>query len=246
MTYQIGHFSLRFALDGKLEQLSWHNLPGFLYEADERFELAPGTSFRVAGWDECFPTIDPYRQSPVMGELVGTAPQFSQRSGEICQKWQTRQCAVTRRFCGVPDTGELLLEFEAHNTSSVPCEFVWASHALFGTTGLQEVRVPDRGCLRGFGLNGTCTKQFVRTGDPIILVRDDLSIRLRTDQPWWGLWINRGGWPAARPAGFGCLGIEATNTASEVPAGGIVQPGSMFHGTVTIACHHRRETMTSP
>lgn len=236
MTYHIGDYSLRFTPDGKLEQLSWCGARGLLYEGQERFELAPGRLFRVAGWDECFPTIDPHGHSPVMGELVGVAPQLSHRPGEVCQKWQTHQCAVTRRFRHSSDTGELLLEFEAQNTSSEPCEFVWASHALFSIAGLQEVGLSDGACVRDFGLDGTCTKQFIHAGEPITLVRDDLSIRLQTNQPWWGLWINRGGWPAARPAGFGCLGIEATNTASEIPAGAVLQPGAMFCGTITIAC----------
>jgi hypothetical protein len=236
MTHQIGHFSLRFAVDGKLEQLSWRNAPGLLYDADERFELAPGRLFRVAGWDECFPTIDPYGQSPVMGELVGTAPRLSEQPGEICQAWQTHQCAVTRRFSSISDTGELLLEFQAQNTSNEPCEFVWASHALFSIAGLQEVSLPDGEPMHDLSLNGTCTKRFIHAGAPITLVRDGLSIRLQTDQPWWGLWINRGGWPSARPAGFACLGIEATNTASEVPAGAVLRPGETFRGTVSIAC----------
>ena len=69
---------LGFDATGKLEKLCWPGFPNLLHECQQEVDLG-GRRFRPAGWDECFPTIEPYGGSPVMGELVGVAPSL------VCQ-----------------------------------------------------------------------------------------------------------------------------------------------------------------
>ena len=73
---QAGTRSWPFAPDGKLEKLCLAGMPNLLFEWDHEVDLG-GKFFRPAGWDECFPTIDPTADSPVMGDLIGLTPILS-------------------------------------------------------------------------------------------------------------------------------------------------------------------------
>jgi hypothetical protein len=100
--------------------------------------------------------------------------------------------------------------------------------------GLLRVRLAQDRVLDDFTRDSSCTKFFVRSCGPLILEREESVITLSTDQPLWGIWLNRGGWPKDAPAGFCCIGIEATNCDAEIPKGALLQPNEVFRGYVSL------------
>ena len=118
--------------------------------------------------------------------------------------------------------------------SDAGLRFLWASHAIFSINGLRSVLLSDGQRMDEFRINGTCRKFFVRAGSPVCLERENCRIYLETDQPYWGIWYNRGGWPADKPARFACIGIEATNTPADSPADATIPAGGAFEGRVLL------------
>ena len=229
----IGDFQLSFEPGGKLYRLETPGGHQVLHRSDYKFNCGGGRVFVPGGWDECFPTIDPWRTSPVMGELIGWTPVLSVAAGGVRQLWEDRSYRVSREFSS-DKPGELDMTFSVENMTGKALEFLWASHSLFTFSGLKSVVLPDGQELRDFSLNGGCSKSFVKAGPPVVIRWGWGAIRLETDQPYWGVWLNRGGWPAGKPADFGCIGIEATNTAGEAPAGARIEPGACFRGRVKL------------
>lgn len=228
---RLGRFTLQFA-GGKLEQLTVDETIPLLHTTDYLLPLETGRTFSPSGWDECFPTIDATATAPTMGWLIATAPAQTVRDGRVTQTWHLPACEATRTF-SVDAAGRLEVRFEAHNRTSVPLPFLWASHALFNVADVTEMMLPDGSALREFAVNGTCEKRFLRAAQPIRIRKQAMVLALETDQPFWGLWLNRGGWPADRPAGFCCIGIEATSAPSETPTGRQqLAPNNVFTGEV--------------
>ena len=225
---KLGDFELRFAPDGKLAELIVPGGTSVLHRAAYPLELGQGRTYQVGGWDECFPTIE-----PAMGRLIGIPPTIRELSDRVEQVWVTSQYQVTRTF-RAPDARTLELCFQARNTGTAPLEFLWASHALFTLTGIQRIVFATGLVLDDFGLDGTCRKFFVPAAGPVQIAGTSVNLILTTDQPHWGIWLNRGGWPARQPAGFRCIGIEATSTAAEAPTGQVLQPGAEFCGRVNL------------
>lgn len=220
---------LRLAPDGKLEYLSLAGTRNLLHEWDHTVDLS-GKLFRPAGWDECFPTIDPYGDSAVMGDLIGWLPDVIWQAHQVEQIWRGSCYEAQRRFSLV-SASCLQMTFTVENYKPEPFEFLWASHTLFGVEHLITVDCDDF-MLSEFASNGTVSKQFARNTGPLELVYADFRLRLSSDQPWWGIWLNRGGWSVNGSPPFCCLGLEATNTPAEVPTGQWLE--KTFSGHVTL------------
>jgi hypothetical protein len=232
--HRLGIFSYAFEPGGKLKMLSVEGGFNLLYEGKVAFDITGGLTFRIAGWDEVFPTIEPYDETPLMGCLVRSAPSIERDQSMICQAWQLEEFKAQRTFT-LLDECCLKLAFAVENTSLRPIEFLWASHPMLAVDHLQRVDLPDGSRLDDFSPDGSERKWFVRTGVPVRMVYPGFAIDLQTDQPWWGLWLDKGGWPVEHPGEVHCLGIEATNTPAEVPCGQILQPGEKFQGALTLA-----------
>jgi hypothetical protein len=232
---RLGAFALWFEPGGKCRQVQFDGHEPLLHEGGYELDMGGGRTFRVAGWDECFPTIQPFGGSPIMGDLIAAPPRLSQGAGWVEQAWDMPRFSARRRFAAQGQSS-LVVTFEAVNHQAQPLEFLWASHAIFSTAGVRSLLLPDGRELSDLSLDGSTSKSFVvALGRPIVLARQADTISLSTDQPYWGLWLNRGGWPAAKPAGFGCVGLEPTNAASDAPAGARLQPAQTFRGTFTLS-----------
>ena len=223
---------LSFRPDGKLEKVCLAGFPNLLHEWNLAVDLG-GKFFRPAGWDECFPTIEPYQGSPVMGELIGLSPEIYWQADSVEQLWHTTSSEARRRFS--LETGScLVMSFQVTNQLGAPLEFLWASHALFSVASLAQVRLSDGSILSEFDNDGSEAKFFCANTKPIELVTPRNRAILTTDQPWWGIWLNRGGWPVGSPHPMCCLGLEATNTPGEYPNGQWLDAGAVFSGKVRI------------
>jgi hypothetical protein len=232
-TGEIGPWSLGFEPGGTLIGLSCRGGPSLLHWSNYEFDLGDGRIFHPRGWDECFPTIEAYGQSGVMGGLVGRAPVLRVTKKSLSQEWALEGMTARRTFSS-PDDKTLLVHFTAKNTGSLPLECLWASHALFSVRGLLQVRLALNRVLDDFSLDHTCAKFFTTASGPVILEREEAVVTLSTDQPFWGIWLNRGGWPKGAPAGFCCIGIEATNCDAEIPKGSVLQANEIFRGQVKL------------
>jgi hypothetical protein len=229
----LGEWRLRLGADGKVESLVLEGRGELLAQTDYRFDLGDGRAFVPAGWDECFPTIEAAEESGAMGDLVGCAPQVFVGEGTATQMWVMERYVARREF-RLKGDGTLEAEFSVENTGKAALRFLWASHALFAVEGLLEVELPDGKVLSDFTADGTCEKWFVKSGEAVVMRHEGFEIYLKTDQPYWGIWFNRGGWPAGRPAGLCSIGIEATNTNAERPRGARIAAGGAFGGWVVI------------
>lgn len=230
----LGSFTLAFAPGGKLEWLSLARGYNLLYEGQVAFDISGGLTYRIAGWDEIFPTIEPYGETPMMGWLVRFAPTLEREDRAVHQTWVAKDFRARRTF-RLLEANQLNLEFSVENTSSLPVEFLWASHPMLAIDRLLRVDFPDGSHLDDFSPDGSERKWFIRTGAPVKMIYPDFTIELQTTQPWWGIWLDKGGWPIEQRGKVHCLGIEATNTAAEVPDGLILPPGEEFHGSLTLA-----------
>jgi hypothetical protein len=132
------------------------------------------------------------------------------------------------------EQNRLELAFSVSNTTSLPVEFLWASHPMLAIDRLLRVDFPDGSRLEDFHPDGSERKWFIRTGAPVKIFYPGFTLELQTAQPWWGVWLDKGGWPVDRLGEVFCLGIEATNTAAEVPDGLILPPGEIFQGSLTL------------
>lgn len=206
--------------------------------------MAEGLCFQPSGWDECFPTIEPYGASPILGDLVWTPPRYASQEGVVVQEWAMPAYVATRSF-QAEDASRLCAQFAVRNLGGKPLPFLWASHSLFTFAGLQRVMFADGATLDDFRVDGTSSKTFRLNHGPVRLLRDDCEVVLETDQRWWGIWYNRGGWPAKRPAGVGVLGLEATNEASDLPGGAVIGPHGEFRGYVKVGVNPKGVGRTS-
>jgi hypothetical protein len=228
----IGPFTLRFEPIGKMRQLLLRDGTNLLFETDYVREMGEGMYFNPAGWDECFPSIEPFQDAPTMGDLIWQAPQVHHADGQFEQVWNLPGYTAQRVFQPRGDSGlEMIFRVK---TGFRPLPFLWASHALFSTDGLLSVLLPGGRRLDEFAPDGTCTKFFVRAGPPVVLERDGNRIHLETDQPFWGIWYNRGGWPIGAPGGFSCIGIEATSMSADAPTDAVLPAGGSFEGRVIL------------
>jgi len=231
--HRLGGWSLGFDPGGTLIKLSFRGGPPLLHWSDYDLDLGDGRIFHPRGWDECFPSIEAHGRSGVMGRLIGHEPVLSATRVEISQEWAFTDLTARRRFSS-PSDHTLLVRFEAKNTGALPLEYLWASHALFCVEGLLRVALAHDRVLDDFSPDGKCDKFFVPSSGPASLEREESVVTLSTDQPFWGIWLNRGGWPARAPAGFCCIGIEATNSAAEIPTGSFLQVNETFQGYVEL------------
>jgi len=188
----------------------------------------------LSGWDECFPTIEPFEQSPVMGELIGSVPEINfTDDGILTQKWHSCRYEATRKF-SLQDGNSVRLDFVVRNIAGFSFPFLWASHALFAVGKADKCFLPDGVILDNFINDGTCRKWFVKNTAPVFIERGCYRIILSTDQPYWGVWLSRGGWPAVNKSGVVCLGLEATTTSSEIPLDLSLDAGEIFSGNVDL------------
>ena len=194
---------LKFAPDGKLEMLRLAGVPNLLVEWDREIDLG-GKSFRPAGWDECFPTIDPIPESPVMGELVGIPPIVHWQATSVEQIWSNPRFKARRRF-SMKSSACMVVSFQVTNRHNSPLEFLRASHALVGVDSLVKARLSNGFTLTDFERNGSESKQFIANTKEIELFYPDFLVRLTSDQSWWGIWLNRGGWPKQDTKSLICL-----------------------------------------
>jgi hypothetical protein len=229
----LGAFTLHLEESGKLAALAAGGRASFLSTVTNKVEMAPGLFFEPRGWDECFPTIEPFGTSPVMGELVWTPPRLELRPDAICQYWACPTFSAERRFT-VQAPHRLGCAFAVTLHAVEPLSFVWASHSLFTLDGLCRVEFAGGPVLDDFVLDGSSSKSFVENRGAVRLVREDCELLLETDQPYWGLWNNRGGWPKGESAGSGVLGLEATNAQSDLPEEALLESGQTFSGTVSL------------
>jgi hypothetical protein len=225
---KLGGFQLQFNSDGKLAELIVPGGTSVLHRAVHTLALERGRTFPVGGWDECFPTI-----GSDMGGLIGVAPVLCELPDRVEQEWVTPDYQATRTF-RAPAERTLELIFHARNTGAEPLEFLWASHALFSFDWIQRIVLANGLVLDDFRLNGTSRKFFVKANGPIRIDGAAVNLLMSTDQPHWGIWFNRGGWPASQPAEFGCIGLEATSTAADEPTGQMLAPGAEFVGRLSL------------
>ncbi len=237
--HELGEWSLGFDPGGTLIELSHRGGPRWLHRSIYEFDLKDGRIFHPRGWDECFPSIDAHGQSGVMGRLIGNAPVLRVTKESITQEWLCPDMTASRTFSSRAEQA-LLVSFEAKNTGALPMEYLWASHALFSVDGLLRVHLAHNRVLDDFSLDHSCGKFFVASSEPAILEREESVLTITTDQPFWGVWLNRGGWPADVPAGFCCIGIEATNCDAETPQGAVLRANEIFRGYVMLRIEPRR------
>ena len=229
---------LGFSPDGKLEKLRFDGYPNLLHEWDQEVDLG-GKYFRPAGWDECFPTIDPYQTSPVMGDLIGLTPEINWQSACVEQIWHGSRLEARRQFSLQSPTC-IEIVFQVTNIQNDPIEFLWASHALFSVNGLQKIRLANGIEYASFDMNNSVDKVFQPNLGAVEFVYPNFKTLLTSDQEWWGIWLNRGGWPDDNPNVLGCIGVEATTTAGEIPNGQWLQANTTFTGKVKLEIHSER------
>jgi len=223
----LGNFRLECDARGRLIQLSTGAMGPVLHRAP----IEDGGGFQPGGWDECFPTIEAFEDSPVMGDLIPLSPGEKTEPGTYSQTWSTGRFFAERRFRAVTPS-HLEVTFTARNHSPQPLRFLWASHAIFASGPLRRIALSCGPEWTDFAVNGTSSKTFHPNHGAMRLDFESGEMSLETDQPWWGVWLNRGGWPAAAPAGFACVGLEATNTAADSPVNATLAPGGEFTGLI--------------
>ena len=238
MDFAAGNYKLSFADSGKLKNLFFGDV-SILKQTDYTVDLGDN-SFGIEGWDECFPTIAKFSNYPRLGHLVRMAPEIIETPGYFEQVWHTEQYTARRHF-ELNAAADLVMTFIVKNISSEPMQYLWASHAIFDSYNLLELQFAHGGKFRDFNRNNTCSKFFVEAVEPIKLVRKDILVQIKTDQPYWGIWLNRGGWPLAKPAGICCVAVEATNRPAETPGNDQLDPGSTFQGNVTLSVLNSKE-----
>ena len=231
---KLGKYDLEFSESGKLRSLSICDCDSVLYDCEEICSFENGYNYVPAGWDECFPTIDPYGSWPAMGSIVYSKPKMVTGQGCFTMEWSFDRFAASRIF-RTDSAGELEIIFSVVNRSNRPISFLWASHPLFKLNKLRGVTLADGSILKDFHPDGTCRKFFVSAAKPVIADYDEMILSLATDQPYWGIWLNRGGWLSGNFRNINCIGIEATNCCGETPDGrSMLKPNQIFTGTVMI------------
>ncbi|MEI8309772.1 MAG: hypothetical protein WCH98_03355 [Verrucomicrobiota bacterium] len=223
----LGNFRLECDAQGRLVQLTAGTIGPLLHRTAYRARLDEGRTFEPGGWEECFPTIEAFENSPVMGDLIGLEPREESEPGTYSQTWTTGRFSAERRFRTVTPA-HLEVAFSSRNLSPQPLRFLWASHAIFSLEPLRRFALTGGPEFTDFSLDGTSSKTFYPNHGAIRLAYEAGEVSLETDQPWWGIWLNRGGWPAAQPAGLACVGLEATNTAADFPRDARLLPDEQF------------------
>jgi hypothetical protein len=231
--HRLGKFELVFGPEGKLTCLAYSGGENVLHESTQAVALAAGKTFSPGGWDECFPTIEPHAGFAGMGDVIGRTPVLQSSSDSVMQTWHTDLYHAVRRFEAIGHQA-LQVSFQVQWLGTQPVEFLWASHALFTCRTLTEVNLPDGSRMDRFHPNGTEVKSFHPSGTPLRLKFPFATLQMTTDQAWWGVWLNRGGWPEGQPDSGSCIGIEATNTPGERPAGCWLAPQETFVGKVQL------------
>lgn len=197
------------------------------------FDISGGLRFRIAGWDEVFPTIEPHGGIPMMGCLVRLAPTLEVEAGRVRQTWHGEGFTAERAFTA-ESQDRLRVDFAVTNTTAQAIPFLWASHPMLAIDRLRAVDLPDGSRLQDFSPDGSERKWFLPVTGPVWLYYPDCSFEISTDQAYWGLWLDKGGWPPENPGEAHCLGVEATNTPAEVPLDQRLDAGKTFRGTVIL------------
>ena len=232
---RLGTYRLDFDARGKLRQL-WHeSTPPLLFESPAKVDFGDNRVFEVGGWDECFPTLDPWSGRPPMGELCWEKPRMTVDPYQIELLWTLPGFQAQRLL--TPSTGgSLTNSFTVTNTGREEIPFLWADHALFPLQGLVGLSLPGEKLSDAFDLDGSETKVFAPwKAQGLTLTYQTHAIHLQSDQPWWGIWLNRGGWPVGQDQPLGCVGVEATNQPGEVPGAARLAPGASFSGKVVMS-----------
>ncbi|MEQ1899252.1 MAG: hypothetical protein ABL866_00815 [Devosia sp.] len=106
------------------------------------------------GWDECFPTVEPWdatgtgwaRPLRDHGELWGRPwTVLDHDRGSLSVRFETEQFAFVRRLHLVGQ--RLACHYEARNKSPLALPFVWAQHALLAVTPSDRIVLPEVGTL---------------------------------------------------------------------------------------------------
>ena len=231
MRFTLGDYKLVFDPKGKLVDILVCKC-SLLYQSDYRFDLGDGRILIPGGWDECFPSILPFKQFLPMGQLIDRMAHIVGTSDSVIQVWGLENVTIERRFC-INDKG-LLLHFCIQNKSKEDIDFLWVSHAVFDLSDVTEIRLSDGQKIDDFSVDNTVSNFFCIALKPIVITKNRIVIKLQTDQPYWRIWLNRGGWPAANPAGFVCIGIEATSDNSDIPTGRFLAAEEKFCGKITL------------
>lgn len=247
LNFSLGEYSLDFDETGKLAELLFSQKHSLLNKCDYRMDIGEGKFFIPFGWDECFPTIESHNEFPVMGILVRNKPELVKTKNAITQIWKMRNFQAVRVF-SVKESNKLNtptsalnappsaleMRFSVKNTGDRPVEFLWASHSVFGLDGMEEIILSDGKVLSEFSMDGSSSKTFSKTTNPLMIKKKEITVTMETDQPFWGIWFNRGGWPEDAKNAFVCIGIEATNCDSDSPKGTMLATGETFEGRVEI------------
>ncbi len=234
LNVKLGKYDLQFSESGKLRSLSAYNGDSVLYDCDQICHFEGGYNYVPTGWDECFPTIDQYDIWPVMGAIVYSKPKIITWQDNFTVEWALEHFTASRIF-RTDSAGRLEIIFSVVNKSDKPISFLWTSHPLFRLDKLREVSLPDGSILTDFNYDGACKKFFEFAAKPVIATYEDITLSLTTDQPYWGIWLNKGGWLCENFKNMRCIGIEATNCRGETPDGrSILMPDQNFTGTVIV------------
>lgn len=195
-----------------------------------RLQLEDDAEFGISGWDEAFPTLEPSSDAPTLGWAWRTQPEVLAEDRKLIHKWQILGWEFERRIS--LDGSTIKVSVNCRNFTDVAAKALWASHVLYPLAGTRQINLPEGDLVAGpgcdisevFGMMQTASfarqlssfdsvakswKFFVNAGAPVTLDYGDLVLKLETDAPWWGIWLNLG-W-----MGLSCVGIEPTNAPTD-------------------------------
>jgi len=248
---EMGAFAVDFSRErgGKIVALRRAGVDrNLLFAPDAPLALDDGgDTFAVAGWDEAFPTVAASAGLPGWGTAWRGFPEQRLVRNGVEHRWTMPGYAFERTLRAEGDA--LTAAYRWSNTTEDALPALWAAHALYPTTGLQDTRLPDAELVAGpqcildeleahlvrdargwgiadFGRNGLSWKFFVPAVGPATLRYADVTLTIETDAGWWGVFLNRGRF------GEPCVGIEPTthptDFAAEAPALGAGETRSVW------------------
>jgi len=209
--------------------------------------LEHGDQFDVSGCDEIVPTLEPEADIPTLGYAWRTGADCTGDGSVLCTRWTIPGWSVKRESRAAGNT--LSSRSLVHNTRETSQPAIWAVHALYPLEGMLQVTLPGGEPLPGPGCEivdlkphldgktdewrildfaniGRSWKFFLEADRPVRMEYADISLTIETDAPWWGIWLNRGGY-----CGMTCIGVEPTTDPTDylresttiVPAGEAIE-----------------------